>query len=330
MRGHAGSGKSALLGAAVRAATTAGLRVLRGAGVRGGEPSALSGLRQILRPVLGPTGRSLSGGRSGALETLLADGAPSPADRSRLAFSVLETLEAVGTERPLLVAVDDWDALDEPSREVLSFVARRTSGSRMALLLTARPHRTRLAPLDGLPELRLGPLTPDESARLLAARRPGLDVRPCANCWGPPPATPGPARTPGPLRGPLAPRPRLLRPAGRRHGTGRRTPAGGNPGPAARGRPAPGGRPAPAAVGRVTDRRHRTGFHDAGTRRARGPGGVRRNAAALRPPRDSGRDRARHRPAPRPHRARRPGGRVGGGFDAHAVAPLPERRGTRP
>ncbi|MFF0478859.1 AAA family ATPase [Streptomyces sp. NPDC004284] len=177
VRGHAGSGKSALLGTAVQAAATAGLRVLRGAGIRGGKPSDLSGLRQIVWPVLGPTGRSSSGGRPDALEMLLVDGTPPPADRSRLAFSVLEMLETVGAEQPLLVAVDDWDALDEPSREVLSFVARRTTGLRMALLMTARPHRTRLAPLDGLPELRLGPLTPDHSARLLAARRPGLDAQ---------------------------------------------------------------------------------------------------------------------------------------------------------
>ncbi|SEE58151.1 AAA family ATPase [Streptomyces sp. TLI_105] len=175
--GHAGSGKSALLEAAVRAATSAGLRVLRGAGIRGGNPSDLSGLLQIVWPVLETPGRSSSSRRLDALRMLFVDGALRSADRSRLAFAVLELLETVGAEQPLLVAVDDWDALDEPSRQVLSFVARRTSGPRVALLMTARPHRTRLAPLTGLPDLRLDPLTSDQSTSLLAARRPGLDTQ---------------------------------------------------------------------------------------------------------------------------------------------------------
>ncbi|MFF4838272.1 AAA family ATPase [Streptomyces sp. NPDC001315] len=175
--GHAGSGKSALLEAAVQAATAAGMRVLRCAGIRGSNPSDLSGLLQIVWPVLGTPGRSLTGGRLDALEMLLVDGSPAPGGRSRLSFAVLEVLESVSAGQPLLLAVDDWDALDEPSREVLSFVARRTDGHRMALLMTARPHRTRLAPLAGLPELPLGPLTSAQSTRLLATRRPGLDAQ---------------------------------------------------------------------------------------------------------------------------------------------------------
>ncbi|MFE4452928.1 AAA family ATPase [Streptomyces sp. NPDC056796] len=173
--GHAGSGKSALLKAAVRAATAAGTRVLRCAGIRGGAPSDLSGLLQIVRPVLGGPAPRLPAGRLDTLRTLLVDGVPAESGRSSLSFAVLEVLESVSAGRPLLLAVDDWDALDEPSREVLSFVARRTAGHPVAVLMTARPHRTRLAPLAGLPELPLAPLTPARSARLLAARRPGLD-----------------------------------------------------------------------------------------------------------------------------------------------------------
>ncbi len=175
--GDAGSGKSTLLEATVRAATGAGLRVLRGAGIRGGNPSELSGLLQIVWPILETPGRSLDSRRFETLRMLFVDGALRSADRSRLAFAVLELLETVGAEQPVLVAVDDWDAWDEPSRQVLCFVARRTSGPRVALLMTARSHRTRLAPLTGLPDLRLAPLTSDQSTRLLAARRPGLDAQ---------------------------------------------------------------------------------------------------------------------------------------------------------
>lgn len=175
--GHAGSGKSALLEAAVQAATAAGMRVLRCAGIRGSNPPDLSGLLQIVWPVLGTPGRSPAAGRLEALEMLLVDGAPTHGGWARLSFAVLDVLESVGAGQPLLVAVDDWDALDEPSRDVLSFVARRTDGHPMGLLMTSRPHHTRLAPLAGLPELPLGPLTPARSGHLLATRRPGLDAQ---------------------------------------------------------------------------------------------------------------------------------------------------------
>ncbi|MER6120670.1 LuxR family transcriptional regulator [Streptomyces sp. NPDC001743] len=177
VRGHAGSGKSALLEATVRSATGAGMRVLRCAGTRGGAPTRLSGLLQILWPALRNPGRSMAPGRLEALEMLLVDDAPAPGGLSRLSFAVLSLLESVSAVRPLLMTVDDWDALDEPSRDVLSFVGRRTQGHPMGLLMTSRPHRTHEAALTGLPETLLGPLTAARSTELLAARRPGLDAQ---------------------------------------------------------------------------------------------------------------------------------------------------------
>ncbi|MEV0850156.1 LuxR family transcriptional regulator [Streptomyces sp. NPDC049954] len=175
LRGHPGSGKSELLEATVGMAAACGMRVLRCTGIRGGDPSELSGLLQIIWPVLGGLRRSLTAGQSQTLEMLL-DGVPARDDGPRLPFAVLGVLESVSARAPLLIAVDDWDALDGPSREVLSFVARRTAGHPMGLLLTSRPHRARPASLAGLPELTLAPLTPAQSASLLAKRRPGNDA----------------------------------------------------------------------------------------------------------------------------------------------------------
>ncbi|WLW57298.1 AAA family ATPase [Streptomyces sp. YU58] len=197
--GQAGAGKSALLDATVRAAGAAGMRVLRCAGIRGSHPPDLSGVLQIVWPVLADPHRSphrsphrpptaaddppeavdLAAPDLDALVRVLVDGAPVPGDgRSWPAFAVLETLVAVSRAgHPLLVAVDDWDALDEPSRDVLTFVARRVQGHPLALLMTSRPHRALPNPLAGLPTLRLGPLSPAESALLLASRRPGLDAQ---------------------------------------------------------------------------------------------------------------------------------------------------------
>ncbi|KUN18809.1 transcriptional regulator [Streptomyces antibioticus] len=214
--GQPGTGKSALLEAAVRAARTEGMRVLRCAGIRGSNPPDLSGLLQTMWPVLSngleptdtpdpvvaahpvdtvapdpadmtdpvtphhpPTGAAPRAALAlDALVRVLVDGAPAPGTgHSWLAFAVLEVLATVSrTGPPLLVAVDDWDALDAPSREVLAFVARRARGHPLALLMISRPHRTLPSPLTGLPVLSLGPLPPSESALLLASRRPGLDA----------------------------------------------------------------------------------------------------------------------------------------------------------
>ncbi|MFB7493457.1 AAA family ATPase [Streptomyces sp. NPDC056161] len=175
IRGDAGSGKSELLETAVGLATAAGLHVLRCTGVRGGNPPEYSGLLQIVWPVLKGLRSSPEARQCQLLERLLVDVVPAHTDRGRLSFAVLGALESAGARQPLLIAVDDWDALDEPSREVLSFVARRPGGRAPALLVTSRPHRTHLAPLAGLTEWDLAPLTPAQSAALLAAKRPDHD-----------------------------------------------------------------------------------------------------------------------------------------------------------
>ncbi|MFF5500038.1 LuxR C-terminal-related transcriptional regulator [Streptomyces aquilus] len=228
LSGQPGTGKSALLEAAVRAARDEGMRVLRCAGIRGSNPPDLSGLLQTLWPVLSdglePTGRADRADtpdpaapvrpegaaapgavpqgsadladpatphhpptvdpppRAPSLDALagvLVDGAPAPGTgHAWLAFAVLDVLTAAGLAgQPLLVAVDDWDALDAPSRQVLAFVARRAPGHPLALLMTSRPPHALPNPLTGVPTLSLGPLSPAASARLLASRRPGLDAQ---------------------------------------------------------------------------------------------------------------------------------------------------------
>ncbi|MER5949458.1 LuxR family transcriptional regulator [Streptomyces sp. NPDC001904] len=175
IRGAAGSGKSELLEAGVALGAAAGMSVLRCAGVRGSTPSDLSGLLQMLWPLLGDARLPSDSGHLGALEELLVDGAPGRRDRARLPFTVLRVLESVGVARPLLIAVDDWDALDSPSADVLTFIARRVDRHPLGLLMTSRAHPAGPLLPTGLPELSLDPMTPAESAALLAARRPGHD-----------------------------------------------------------------------------------------------------------------------------------------------------------
>ncbi|MEU6292542.1 LuxR family transcriptional regulator [Streptomyces sp. NPDC046988] len=172
--GTAGAGKSELLEAGVEAAAGAGLRVLRCAGVRGAGPGPRSGLLQLMWPLLDGPPPACGAGPLRDLEELLLDSAPG-ADGTPLPFLVLGALESAAADRPLLLTVDDFDALDAASAEVLAFVARRTAGRPLAVLIAARPGPGRRALLSGLPELPLGPLSPAHSAELLSLRRPGCD-----------------------------------------------------------------------------------------------------------------------------------------------------------
>ncbi|MGW0858431.1 AAA family ATPase [Streptomyces sp. NPDC002690] len=166
----AGVGKSELLDAAVEMAVTAGLRVLRCAGRRGDDLSAFSGVDQLLdglrehRCDVAHIGSSRSPVPPG-------HGISARAERDRLPYAVLDHMERAGRVQPLLLAVDDWDALDTASREVLSFVARRAGGQAPAVLIASRPHPRRLAPLTGVPTRTVAPLTAAQSLSLLHRRR---------------------------------------------------------------------------------------------------------------------------------------------------------------
>ncbi|KAA9153512.1 helix-turn-helix transcriptional regulator [Amycolatopsis acidicola] len=81
-----------------------------------------------------------------------------PGGRFARCVAVHEKIAAAG---PLLCLIDNADLLDEASREVLTFAARRLSGLPVLMVFTARES------LGGITEIRLGPLEPETSARLL-------------------------------------------------------------------------------------------------------------------------------------------------------------------
>lgn len=77
---------------------------------------------------------------------------------------LLVLLRELGSERPLLVCVDDAHAWDPDSRAALVFAARRLgAGSRVAVVIGAGDETS----FAGLPALRLGPLDDDAAAALL-------------------------------------------------------------------------------------------------------------------------------------------------------------------
>ncbi|MEW1828008.1 AAA family ATPase [Streptomyces sp. NPDC088196] len=162
LQGGPGVGKSALLQAAAERARTVGWRLLEVAG--GPDDTPFSGLRAVLRPVLGMAG-SLPAGQGGILRAAL-DGGPGPLPETlRVALAAFNLLTAAAAERPVVLIADDVQRLDGPTRDVLAFLARRTDDNPIVVLAAFRTGR----PLPGVPVLDV-PVLDEPSARQLLAR----------------------------------------------------------------------------------------------------------------------------------------------------------------
>jgi len=171
--GDPGVGKSSLLRAAAEHATRSGLRVLMVTGVEAEAHLAFAGLHQLLRPVLAAAG-DLPAPQHDALSAAFGTAPAAPADSSApepfmIALATLNTLTEVAAERPVLVAIDDAQWLDQASVQVLGFVARRLYADRVGMVFTVRAGEGQSVALAGLPELVLGGLPEEAAGELLAA-----------------------------------------------------------------------------------------------------------------------------------------------------------------
>ncbi|MEU5790521.1 LuxR C-terminal-related transcriptional regulator [Micromonospora purpureochromogenes] len=171
LQGEPGSGRTALVDYAHRHAD--GCTVLAGVGLAEEAALPYAGLQRLLEPVL-DRARTLPEQQRRVLRRALA-GAGCPAHR-RLALSmaVLGLLAVAARDRPLLCTMDDVDRGDQPTAEVLAFVARRLRHLRVAVLLTTATD----AIVGGVPGHRLRPLDDRASAALLADRLAGQPVAP--------------------------------------------------------------------------------------------------------------------------------------------------------
>ncbi len=175
VRGEPGIGKTSLLDAAATAAATAGLAVLRARGIPAEQHLPFAGLHLLLRPVLGRRQRLAPGHRE-ALERAFGLGpatdighptdAGGPPARFVVALAALELLADTAAERPLLLAVDDAQWLDDASSEVVAFVSRRIESESLVLVMTTRETAPAAAEPAAPPELVLTPLH-DAAARKL-------------------------------------------------------------------------------------------------------------------------------------------------------------------
>ena len=200
--GEAGVGKSRLVGEAAGQARAAGARVLIGACVELGEVSlpyapVVQALRELLRELdPGELAAAIGPGRA-ELARLLpelgpAGGSPGPADdatQSRLFELILGLVERLGTERALLLALEDVHWANRSTLDLLTFLARNLRRTGVVLVATFRtdelhrrhPLRPVLAELErgGAERVELARFERHEVADQLAAilgERPDPDL----------------------------------------------------------------------------------------------------------------------------------------------------------
>lgn len=169
IRGEAGIGKTALMHYCARRAS--GSRVVQIAGVPAESHMPFAALHQLCEPFLDHRGR-LPAPQQHALQVTFGVETGVAPDRFVLGLGVLGLLAEVSRQRPLVCLVDDAQWLDEPSLQVLGFVARRLMADPILVLLALRQgEEERLLPT--LPTMTLGGLTDDDARRLLAGAVPG-------------------------------------------------------------------------------------------------------------------------------------------------------------
>lgn len=162
VHGEPGIGKTSLLEHAADQA--GGMRIVRARGVETETSLPFAGLVDLLTPLTEYL-PELSERQADAVRGALAIGPTREADRLAVLAGGFNLLCAAAAASPLVVLVDDAHWLDPASSEAITFAARRIGADRIAVLMATREDGH-----DGLPAVRLHPLTPGESRDVLERR----------------------------------------------------------------------------------------------------------------------------------------------------------------
>lgn len=186
--GEPGIGKSALLAALAEEAATRGARVLRGNCWDGGGTPAYWPWTQVLREAerhgleLGPAARLLATSAPRAPGSAESADAPDPLEaRFQLLDAVGAVLARLAAEAPLVVTMDDLQWADEPSLQLLDFVAHRIGAE--AVLLVGAYRDAEAGPVlhavaGGRQQLPLVGLTSDDVRALMVSVATAHDLPP--------------------------------------------------------------------------------------------------------------------------------------------------------
>ena len=177
VRGDAGIGKTTLWRAAVEATEQAGVRVLHTRCSEAEMPMALGGLGDLLDDVLRELADELAEPQRTALAVAVGLEAPfeDRADAVSLPRAFLACLKKLAEQSPVLLAIDDVQWLDPPSRRIVAFAVRRLERAPVSVLATQRGNAA--DPLDlhhafdeRFLELHVGPMSVGALHHLIRTR----------------------------------------------------------------------------------------------------------------------------------------------------------------
>ncbi|MGA7419311.1 MAG: ATP-binding protein, partial [Acidimicrobiales bacterium] len=172
VHGEAGMGKTALL--EYLAGRASDCRVVSVAGAQAEREFGFAALHQLCVPLLNHLDAVPSPQRKALYVTFGIGAGPVP-DRLLIGLAVLSLLAEVAAERPLVCLIDDQQWLDQPSAQVLAFVARRLGTESVGLVFGVR---TPSAELTGLADLAVGGLADHDAQVLLCSVLTGpVDAR---------------------------------------------------------------------------------------------------------------------------------------------------------
>lgn len=173
LTGEPGVGKSALQAALVAEARERGHAVLAARGSESEAHLPFASLHQVLRPLLAHAADLPARQRDALLAGfgMAQDEVP---DRFLTSLATLELLAESARLAPVVVSLDDLQWMDEPSREVLAFVARRIEAEPVLVLASVRAGWVPWP--DDVPArwVDVAPLDEAASAQLVAELAPDL------------------------------------------------------------------------------------------------------------------------------------------------------------
>ncbi len=171
--GDPGVGRSALLRRVEQEARAVGHTVLGSRGSQSESHLPYASLHQLVRPLL-PRVDALPVNQREALLACFAMGASVEVNPFFTALAVLELLVDAAARSPVFVGLDDVDWMDQPSIDVLAFVARRVAGERVLFVATSRTELPAFGDAHVIRWIPLAGLDDEAAAALLESRSPGL------------------------------------------------------------------------------------------------------------------------------------------------------------
>lgn len=172
VHGEAGIGKSALLADAVGSHDD--LVLLSASGHAAETDLPYAGLHQLLAPLSQAIG-NLPEPQRGALLRALALESGFPGDQMATASAVLRLLTDTAERQTVAVLADDFQWMDQSTRQVLIFVARRIEADAVAMFLAQRGNLSDDLRTIGVP-LQVGPMASGEARELLRVEYPELST----------------------------------------------------------------------------------------------------------------------------------------------------------